>query len=88
MGTYNLYFKRNKIASDILSYQFFTGTPLRLIGGFAEAYRQNGRLEVFYNNIWGTVCYDSFTITSANLICRLLGFRYEVPLLNIARTSV
>ena len=33
-----------------------------------------GRLEVRYNNTWGTVCRREFTMQSANAACKQLGY--------------
>jgi len=35
-----------------------------------------GRLEVFHNGNWGTVCSDLFTNISAKVACNLLGYGY------------
>jgi len=46
---------------------------VRLTGGPSSS---EGRLEVRYNNVWGTVCDDRFTNTAATVVCRSLGFSY------------
>uniref|UniRef100_A0A8C1WJ79 Lysyl oxidase homolog n=1 Tax=Cyprinus carpio TaxID=7962 RepID=A0A8C1WJ79_CYPCA len=45
---------------------------LRLAGDKGKHYE--GRLEVFYNNEWGTICDDDFSIEAAHVACRELGF--------------
>lgn len=44
---------------------------LRLVDGSSEL---DGRLEILYLGIWGTICDDFFDITNANVACRRLGF--------------
>ena len=44
---------------------------IRLQGGIYSSY---GRLEVYCNGQWGTVCDDTFGSTDARVVCRQLGY--------------
>ena len=44
---------------------------LRLVGG--SNYLQ-GRVEICYNEAWGTICDNQFDNVDASVICRQLGF--------------
>ncbi|XP_062420787.1 macrophage receptor MARCO isoform X1 [Pungitius pungitius] len=43
---------------------------VRLVPGRAQ-----GRVEVKYNGVWGTVCDDGFDTVDGKVICKMLGFR-------------
>ena len=45
---------------------------VRLVNGTRP---DEGRVEVYYGNQWGTVCDDGFTVQNARVICRMLGYK-------------
>ena len=49
--------------------------PIRLADG-PTAYE--GRLEIYYNGEWGTVCDDGWTVRDAHVVCRELGYGQHV----------
>ncbi|XP_076079323.1 scavenger receptor cysteine-rich domain superfamily protein-like [Mytilus galloprovincialis] len=47
-------------------------TDVRLVHGKSVS---EGRLEIFHDNIWGTVCNNNFDTRDAMVICRILGYK-------------
>ena len=52
------------IATNLLEYN----GAVRLANG------SSGLLEVFLNNLWGTVCDFRFSVSAATVVCKQLGY--------------
>lgn len=55
----------------LLSIHSAYGVQVRLVGGTSSL---EGRVEVYYNSRWGTICDDDFGTNDAKVICYMLGF--------------
>ena len=60
----------------------FTISAVRLVGASDNA---AGRVEVYYNGTWGTVCDDGWGINQARVVCKQLGFRNALNAYQSAR---
>ena len=48
-----------------------TDYEIQFVGGEND---REGRVEVCYNGVWGTICGNGWDIDDANLVCSQLGY--------------
>ena len=62
----------------------YSALPIRLADG--SIFPFSGRVEIYQNGVWGTVCDKNWTDSNTQVVCQQLGYKHSWPVtdLNIA----
>ncbi|XP_072013340.1 scavenger receptor cysteine-rich domain-containing protein DMBT1-like [Amphiura filiformis] len=69
----------------VVHYVCETKYTLRLVGGQTPL---DGRLEIYNNGLWGTICDDHFDPTDADVACRQMGFSYSDSFFTVSLSAI
>ena len=61
---------------------------MRVVRLAGSGLNHTGRLEVYHNETWGTVCDDDFDDNDAAVACNMLGFGYVHSLGRLLRVDL
>ena len=71
--TFSFYVSHSDVFFTIITV--YRCTDVRLVG---SSMSNQGRLEVNFFGIWGTVCDDDFDDIDAGVVCNSLGYGYSL----------
>ena len=71
---YSTVFKQYTSLFHIIIVHHFCNGDVRLVGGNSVS---EGRVEICYNGVWGSVCNHGWSNVNAAIVCRQLGFQGE-----------